>query len=158
MKQDRNKLSTISQSTYKTIKVSTSYLNEVKETTKQSINETLRQSFKSSENWLSRIAELTREINDKTAVDILTVVCEVCYLFWLDNIENINEARMLIGKIYQKEIPSLEKGNSKNSGTKNKNHLIMKTSYKLVPSALIIKKHNTKKIVFTIKNKQDHCQ
>ena len=88
------------------------------------MNEKVRQSIKSFENWLNRIAELRREINDETAVDILTVVSEVCYPFWLDNIEYINKARTLIGKIYETEILSLEKVNSKNSGTIIINHLL----------------------------------
>ena len=69
----------------------------------------MRQSIKSFENWLNRIAELRREVNDETAVEILTVVSEVCYLFWLDNIEYINESGMLTGKVYKNEIPSLDK-------------------------------------------------
>ena len=109
IKQDRNKVSAIAESTFKLIKDSTPYLKEVKETTKQSINETLRQSIKKFENLLIRIAELRREIDDKTAADILTFASDVCYLYWLDNIEYINDARIIIEKIYEKETPSLEK-------------------------------------------------
>ena len=109
MKQDRNKVSAITQSTYKLIKGSTIYLKEVKETANQSIKETLRQSIKSFENWLNRIVELRKEIDNEIATDILKLVSEICYLDWLDNIEYINNARILIGRIYENEIPFLEK-------------------------------------------------
>ena len=81
LKQDKNRLSAITQSTYKIIQDSATYLKKVKETTKQSINEMLRQCIKSFENWLNRIAELRREVIDETAVDILTIVSEVLPIF-----------------------------------------------------------------------------
>ena len=109
MKQDRNKVSAITQTTYKLIKDSALYLKEVKETANQSINETFRQSVKTFENWLSRIAELRKEIDNETAIDILKLVSVVCYLYWLDNIEYISSARILNGRIYENEIPFPEK-------------------------------------------------
>ena len=97
MKQDRNNVSAITQTTYKLMKDSTPYIKEVKETANQSINETLRQSIKSFENWLNGIAELRNAIDNETSTDILKLVSEVCYLYWLDIIEYINNARILIG-------------------------------------------------------------
>ena len=45
----------------------------------------------------------------KKQQDILKIVSEICYLFWLDNIEYINNTRSLIGKAFEKELPYLEK-------------------------------------------------
>ena len=50
LKQDKNKLSAITASTYKTIKDSTPYLTETKETPKKSIHETLSHNIK---NWIN---------------------------------------------------------------------------------------------------------
>ena len=49
------------------------------------------------------------EISEETAIDVLKIASEICYLFWLDNIEYINNTRSLIGKAFEKEIPYLEK-------------------------------------------------
>ena len=65
--------------------------------------------MKSFGSWLARIIEIGREIDHETAVDILKIVSEICYLFWLDNIEYINNIRSFIGKEFEKEIPYLEK-------------------------------------------------
>ena len=40
---------------------------------------------------------------------MLKIVSEICYLFWPDNIEYINNTRSLIGKAFENEIPYLEK-------------------------------------------------
>ena len=37
------------------------------------------------------------------------IVSEICYLFWLDNIEYINNTQSLIEKAFEKEVPYLEK-------------------------------------------------
>ena len=109
LKQDRDKITTINQTTYKLLKDSTPYLKKIPETNNPSINETLRAHIKSFGSWLARIIEIRREISEETAIDILNIVSEICYLFWLDNIEYINNTRSLIGKAFEKEIPHLEK-------------------------------------------------
>ena len=95
--------------TYKLLKDSTPYLKVVPEATYQSINDTLRLSIRSFGNWLIRIIDIKKESDHETAVDILKIVSEICYLFWLVNIEYINNSRSLIGKEFEKEIPYLEK-------------------------------------------------
>ena len=100
LKQDRDKITTINQTIYKLRKDSTPYLKIIPETNNPSINETLRSHIKSFGSWLARKIEIRREINEETAIDILKIVSEICYLFWLDNIEYINNARFLIGKAF----------------------------------------------------------
>ena len=95
--------------THKLLKDSTPYLKVVPEATYQSINDTLRLSIRSFGNWLIRIIDIKKEIDHETAVDILKIVSEICYLFWLVNIEYINNSRSLIGREFEKEIPYLEK-------------------------------------------------
>ena len=58
---------------------------------------------------LARIIDIRKETNHEAAVDILRIVSEICYLFWLDNIEYINNTRSFIEKAFEKEIPYLEK-------------------------------------------------
>ena len=109
LKQDRDKITTINPTTYKLLKDSTPYYKIVPETNNPSINDTLRSHIKSFGSWLARIIEIRKEINEETAIDILKIVSEMCYLFWLDNIEYLNNTRSLIGKAFEKEIPYLEK-------------------------------------------------
>ena len=109
LKQDRDKITTITQATYKLLKDSTPCLKMIPETNNPSINETLRSHIKSFGSWLARIIEIRREINEETAIDILKIVSEILYLFWLENIEYFNNTRSLIGKAFKKEIPYLEK-------------------------------------------------
>ena len=108
-KRVRDKTTAIDQTTYKILKDSTPYLKIVPETNNPSINDTLRFHIKSFGSCLARIIEIRREIEHETAVDILKIVSEICYLFWLDNIEYINNTRSFIGKAFEKEIPYLEK-------------------------------------------------
>ena len=98
LKQDRNKLSAITQSVYKVIKDSTAYLTEIKEAPRHSIHQTLRKSIKNFDNFLKRIVEIRQEIIDETNIDVLKVVSQICYLYWLNSIEYINDARTLIKK------------------------------------------------------------
>ena len=109
LKQDRDKIIAINQTTYKILKDSTPYLKIVPETNNQSINDTLRSHIKGFGSWLARIIDIRKETDHETAVDIFKRVSEICYLFWLDNIEYINNTRSLIGKAFEKEIPYLEK-------------------------------------------------
>ena len=108
LKQDRDKITAINQTTYKLLKDGTPYLKIIQENN-PSINETLRSHIRSFGSWLARIIELKREINHETAINILKMVSEICQLFWLDNIEFIRSTRTLIGKAFEKEIPYLEK-------------------------------------------------
>ena len=109
LKQGRDKITAINPITYKLLKDSTPYLKIIPETNNPSINETLRSHIKSFGSWLARIIEIRREINEETAIDILKIVSELCSVFWLDNIEYINNTRSLIGKAFEKEIPYLER-------------------------------------------------
>ena len=109
LKQDRDGIIAINQTTYNLLKDITPYLKIIPETNNPSINETLRSHIKSFGSWLAKIIKIRREINQETARDILKIVSEICYLFWLDKIEYINNKRSLIGKAFEKEIPYLEK-------------------------------------------------
>ena len=100
--QDRTKLTAITSTTYNTIRNTSGYLNESRQQV-QSVNERLRCDIKNYNNWLTKIIELKPEI--KTAsIDIIKIVSEFTFLFWLDNFEHINEKRIQFGETYPDEI------------------------------------------------------
>ena len=67
------------------------------------MNDRLRSDIKNYNNWLTKIIELKPEI--KTAsIDIIKIVSEFTFLFWLDNFEHINEKRIQFGETYPDEI------------------------------------------------------
>ena len=43
----------------------------------------------------------------KASLDIVRVISEFTFLFWLDNIENINEKRIEFEEIFQEQIENL---------------------------------------------------
>ena len=100
--QDRTKLTAITSTTYNIIRNTSGYLNESRQQV-QSVNDRLRFDIKNYNNWLTKIIELKPEI--KTAsMDIIKIVSEFTFLFWLDNFEHINEKRIQFGEIYPDEI------------------------------------------------------
>ena len=68
LKQDRDRITAINQTTYKLLKDSTPYLKIVPETNNPSINDILRSHIKSFGSWLARIIEILREIDHETAI------------------------------------------------------------------------------------------
>ena len=100
--QDRTKQTAITSTTYNTIRNTSGYLNESRQQI-QSVNDRLRSDIKNYNNWLTKIIELKPEI--KTAsIDIIKIVSEFTFLFWLDNFEHINEKRIQFGETYPDEI------------------------------------------------------
>ena len=100
--QDRTKLTAITSTTYNIIRNTSGYLNESRQQV-QSVNDRLRIDIKNYNNWLTKIIELKPEI--KTAsIDIIKIVSEFTFLFWLDNFEHINEKRIQFGETYPDEI------------------------------------------------------
>ena len=100
--QDRTKLTAITSTTYNIIRNTSGYLNESRQQV-QSVNDRLRFDIKNYNNWLTKIIELKPEI--KTAsIDIIKIVSEFTFLFWLDNFEHINEKRIQFGETYPDEI------------------------------------------------------
>ena len=100
--QDRTKLTAITSTTYNIIRNTSGYLNESRQQV-QSVNDRLRFDIKNYNNWLTKIIELKPEI--KTAsMDIIKIVSEFTFLFWLDNFEHINEKRIQFGETYPDEI------------------------------------------------------
>ena len=100
--QDRTKLTAITSATYNIIRNTSGYLNESRQQV-QSVNDRLRFDINNYNNWLTKIIELKPEI--KTAsMDIIKIVSEFTFLFWLDNFEHINEKRIQFGETYPDEI------------------------------------------------------
>ena len=100
--QDRTKLTAITSTTYNIIRNTSGYLNESRQQA-QSVNDRLRIDIKNYNNWLTKIIEIKPEI--KTASkDIIKIVSEFTFLFWLDNFEHINEKRIQFGETYPDEI------------------------------------------------------
>ena len=100
--QDRTKQTAITSTTYNIIRNTSGYLNESRQQV-QSVNDRLRFDIKNYNNWLTKIIELKPEI--KTAsIDIIKIVSEFTFLFWLDNFEHINEKRIQFGETYPNEI------------------------------------------------------
>ena len=99
---DRKKQTAITSTTYNTIRNTSGYLNESRQQI-QSVNDRLGSDIKNYNNWLTKIIELKPEI--KTAsIDIIKIVSEFTFLFWLDNFEHINEKRIQFGETYPDEI------------------------------------------------------
>ena len=100
--QDRTKLTAITSTTYNTIRSTSGYLNESRQQV-QSVNDRLRFDIKNYNNWLTKIIELKPEIQT-ASIDIIKIVSEFTFLFWLDNFEHINEKRIQFGETYPDEI------------------------------------------------------
>ena len=100
--QDRTKLTAITSTTYEMLRKTAGYLNETRQQA-QSVNDRLRIDIKNYNNWITKIIELEMEM--KTAsLDIIKLVSEFTFLFWLDNFEHINEKRIQFGETFPDEI------------------------------------------------------
>ena len=100
--QDRTKQTAITSTTYNTLRNTSGYLNESRQQI-QSVNDRLRSDIKNYNNWLTKIIELKPEIKP-ASIDIIKIVSEFTFLFWLDNFEHINEKRIQFGETYPDEI------------------------------------------------------
>ena len=103
--QDKTKLTAVTSTTYETLRNTAGYLNEHRQQI-QSVNDKLRFDIKNYNNWLTKIIELKQDFKT-TTLDIIKIVSEFTFLFWLDNFEHINEKRVQFGKTFPEEISHL---------------------------------------------------
>ena len=103
--QDKTKLTAITSTTYETLRNTAGYLNEHRQQI-QSVNDRLRLDIKNYNNWLTKIIELKPDLKT-TTLDIIKIVSEFTFLFWLDNFEHINEKRIQFGETFPEEISHL---------------------------------------------------
>ena len=103
--QDKTKLKAVTSTTYETLRDTAGYLNEHRQQI-QSVNDKLRFDIKNYNNWLTKIIELKSDFKT-TTFDIIKIVSEFTFLFWLDNFEHINEKRVQFGKTFPEEISHL---------------------------------------------------
>ena len=103
--QDKTKLTAITSTTYKIIRNTTGYLGEHRQHI-QSVNDKLRLVIKIYNNWLTKKIELKPEMKTAT-LDIIKLVSEFTFLFWLENFEHINEKRIQFGEMFPEEISYL---------------------------------------------------
>ena len=81
------------------------YLNDQKKTI-QSVNDKLRNDIMNYNNWLTKIMELKQELKTATT-DIKKFISEFTFLFWLDNVEHINDKRIKFGETFHEQIENL---------------------------------------------------
>ena len=103
--QDRTKITAIPTSTYELLRNTSEYLNEHQKPI-HSVNDKLRNDITNYNNWLTRIIELKTELKLAT-LDVVQIISEFTFLFWLDNFEHINEKRKEFGIAFKTEIEKL---------------------------------------------------
>ena len=103
--QDKTKLTAITSTTNEILRNTTEYLNEHRQQI-QSVNDKLRFDIKNYNKWLTKIIELKSDFKT-TTLDIIKIVSEFTFLFWLDNFEHINEKRVQFGETFPEEISHL---------------------------------------------------
>ena len=72
----------------------------------QSVNDKLRNDIMNYNNWLTKMTELKQEIKTATS-DIIKIISEFTFLFWLDNFEHINENQIQFGETFHEQIENL---------------------------------------------------
>ena len=103
--QDRTKVTAIPSKTYEILRNKSVYLNDQKKPI-QSVNDRLRNDIMNYNNWLTKIMELKQELKTATS-DIIKIISELTFLFWLDNVEHINEKRIQFGETFHEQIENL---------------------------------------------------
>ena len=103
--QERTKVTAIPSKTYEKLRNTTVYLNDQKKPI-QSANDKLRTDIINYNNWLTKIMELKQELKTATS-DIMKIISEFTFLFWLDNFEHINDKRIQFGETFHEQIESL---------------------------------------------------
>ena len=104
-KQDRSKITAIPNTSYELLRNTIGYLDEQQRQI-QSVNDRLRNDIINYNNWLTKIIELKTELKAAT-FDIIQIISEFTFLFWLDNFEHINEKRIEFGETFHEEIEIL---------------------------------------------------
>ena len=90
--QDRTKLTAIPNTAYEILRNTTGYLTEQQKQI-QSVNDKLRIDRINYNNWLTKIIELKTELKTAT-LDVMKIISEYTFLFWLDNFEHINDKKI----------------------------------------------------------------
>ena len=103
--QDSTKVSALSSTTYEILGNTSVYLNDQRKPI-QSVNDRLRNDIMNYNNWLTKIMELKQELKTATS-DIILIISEFTFLFWLDNFEHINEKRIQFGETIHEHIENL---------------------------------------------------
>ena len=104
-KQDRLKITAIPNTSYELLRNTIGYLDGQQKQI-QSVNDRLRNDIMNYNNWLTKIMELKTELKTAT-FDIIQIISEFTFLFWLDNFEHINEKRIEFGETFIEEIENL---------------------------------------------------
>ena len=104
--QDKTKLTAITSTIYETIKNTAVYLNQQQKEIK-SANDRLRTDINCYNNWLTIIIEQKEELKT-VKQDIIQIISEFTFLFWLDNYEYINDERIQFGETFHEEIEYLQ--------------------------------------------------
>ena len=102
---DRTKLTAIPSTMYEILRNTSVYLNDQKKPI-QLVNHRLRNDIMNYNNWLTKIMELKQELKTATS-DIIKIISEFTFLFWLDNFEHINEKRIQCGETFHEQIENL---------------------------------------------------
>ena len=87
--QDRTNVTAIPSTTYEILQNTIVYLNDQKKQI-QSVNDRLRNNIINFNYWLTKIIELKPELKTATS-DVIKIVSEFTFVFWLDNFEHIND-------------------------------------------------------------------
>ena len=103
--QDRTKVTAIPSTTYEILRNTTVYLNDQKKPI-QSVNDKLRNNIMNYNNWLTKIMELKQELKTTTS-DIIKIILEFTFVFWIDNFEHINDKRIQFGETFHEQIKNL---------------------------------------------------
>ena len=102
--QDRTKLTAIPNTTYEILRNTIGYLTQQQKQI-QSVNDKLRIDI-INYNWLTKIIELKTELKTAT-LDVIKIISEFTFLFWLDNFEHINVKRIQFGETFYEEVENL---------------------------------------------------
>ena len=100
--QDRTKTTAIPTTTYELLRNTADFLTG-KPKQIMSVNDKLRNDITNYNNWLTKIMELKSELKTAT-LDIIRIISEFTFLFWLDNIEHINDKIIEFGEAFEEEI------------------------------------------------------
>ena len=103
--QDRTKVTAIPSTTYEILRNTTVYLNDQKKPI-QSVNDKLRNDIMYYNNWLTKIMEPKQDLKTTTS-DIIKIMSEFKFLFWLDSFEQINDKRIQFGEAFHEQIKKL---------------------------------------------------
>ena len=103
--QDRTKVTAIPSTTHEILRNTSIYFSDQKKPI-QSVNGRLRNDIMNYNNWLTKIMELKQELKTATS-DIIKIISQFTFLFWLDNFEQINDKRIQFGATFYEQIENL---------------------------------------------------